>query len=123
MKPLNSETNLKTDLRTLGLIISAVAISVWTYFGLVQDINDLQTQNKLMEADLLKKADQVPVDKEQFFLLESLATTTEKQQEILEENLHVKVLLEAARKDIEKLKGDVEKLKDAQREIKFGNGH
>lgn len=123
MKPLNSETNLKTDLRTLGLIISAVAISVWTYFGLVQDINDLQTQNKLMEADLLKKADQVPVDKEQFFLLESLATTTEKQQEILEENLHVKVLLEAAREDIEKIKRDVEKLKDAQREIKFGNGH
>jgi hypothetical protein len=120
---IHEGTALKTDIKTIGLLIGAVAIAVWTYFGLVQDINELQTQNKLMQADLLKAADQIPTDKEQFFLLESLAKETEKQQEILEENLHVKVLLEAAREDIEKLKHDVEKLKDAQREIKFSNGH
>jgi hypothetical protein len=76
-----------------------------------------------MEADLLKKADQVPVDKEQFFLLEALAEDTEKQQKLLDENIHVKVMLEAARQDIEKLKKDVEKLKDATRDIQFSNGN
>ena len=59
----------------------------------------------------------------QFFLLEALAEDTEKQQQLLDENLHVKVMLEAAREDIEKLKKDVEKLKDATRDIKFSNGN
>ena len=62
-------------------------------------------------------------DKEQFFLLESLAEDTEKQQKLLDENIHVKVMLEAARGDIEKLKKDVEKLKDATRDIQFSNGN
>ena len=52
-----------------------------------------------------------------------MAEDTEKQQQLLDENLHVKVMLEAAREDIEKLKKDVEKLKDATRDIKFTNGN
>jgi hypothetical protein len=56
-------------------------------------------------------------------LLEALAEDTEKQQKLLDENIHVKVMLEAARQDIEKLKKDVEKLKDATRDIQFSNGN
>jgi hypothetical protein len=123
MARINEDTSVKTDLKTIGLIIAGAAMSVWVYFGLISQISDLETKNKLMEADLLKKADQVPTDKEQFFLLEALAEKTEKQQKILEENLHVKVMLEAAMQDIEKLKKDIEKLKDATRDIKFSNGN
>ena len=123
MARINEDTSVKTDLKTIGLIIAGAAMSVWIYFGLISQISDLETKNKLMEADLLKKADQVPTDKEQFFLLEALAEKTEKQQKILEENLHVKVMLEAAMQDIEKLKKDIEKLKDATRDIKFSNGN
>ena len=119
---LNEATTVKTDLRSILSIVGAVAISVWAYFGIISSINKLETADRLMENDLLKKADQVPVDKEQFFLLEALAKETEKQQKLLDDNLHVKVLLESAREDIEKLKKDVEKLKDSQRDIKFGNG-
>ncbi|MGA1046906.1 MAG: hypothetical protein ACO3UU_02770 [Minisyncoccia bacterium] len=120
---ISEDTNFKTDIKTLGVVIAAACFAVWTYFGLTQTINDLQTQLQLMQADLLKKADQVPVDKEQFFLLEALAEDTEKQQKILEENLHVKVMLMQAEKEIEKLKKDVEKLKDATRDIQFSNGN
>jgi hypothetical protein len=123
MARINEDTSVKTDLKTIGLIIAGAAMSVWVYFGLISQISDLETKNKLMEADLLKKADQVPTDKEQFFLLEALAEKTEKQQKILEENLHVKVMLEAAMQDIELLKKDIEKLKDATRDIKFSNGN
>ena len=117
MSRINEDTAVKTDIKTIGLLIAGAAMGVWLYFGLISEISDLQTKNQLMEADLLKKADQVPTDKEQFFLLEALAEKTEKQQELLDENLHVKVMLQQAMQDIEKLKKDVEKLKDATRDI------
>jgi site-specific recombinase len=109
MSRINEDTAVKTDIKTIGLLIAGAAMGVWLYFGLISEISDLQTKNQLMEADLLKKADQVPTDKEQFFLLEALAEETEKQQELLDENLHVKVMLQQAMQDIEKLKKDVEK--------------
>jgi hypothetical protein len=123
MSKINEETAVKTDLKTIGMIIAAAGFAVYMYIGMTNTINTLETRLQLMEADLLKKADQIPIDKEQFFLLESLAEDTEKQQQLLDENLHVKVMLEAARDDIEKLKKDVEKLKDATRDIKFSNGN
>jgi predicted translin family RNA/ssDNA-binding protein len=56
-------------------------------------------------------------------LLEALQRT-EKQQKLLDENIHVKVMLEAARQDIEKLKKDVEKLKTQQEIFNLnGNGN
>ena len=123
MSKITEETAVKTDLKTLGMVIAAAGFAVYTYIGLTNTVSDIDTRLQLMSADLLKKADQVPVDKEQFFLLEALAEDTEKQQQLLDENLHVKVMLEAAREDIEKLKKDVEKLKDATRDIKFSNGN
>ena len=123
MSKITEDMSVKTDIKTIVTIIAAAGFAVYTYIGLTNTINTLETRLQLMEADLLKKADQIPVDKEQFFLLESLAEDTEKQQQLLDENLHVKVMLEAAREDIEKLKKDVEKLKDATRDIKFTNGN
>ena len=122
MSKITEETAVKTDLKTLGMVIAAAGFAVYTYIGLTNTVSDIDTRLQLMSADLLKKADQVPVDKEQFFLLEALAEDTEKQQKILEENLHVKVMLMQAEKEIEKLKKDVEKLKDATRDIQFSNG-
>ena len=123
MSKINEETAVKTDLKTIGMIIAAAGFAVYMYIGMTNTINTLETRLQLMEADLLKKADQVPVDKEQFFLLEALAEDTEKQQKILEENLHVKVMLMQAEKEIEKLKKDVEKLKEATRDMQFSNGN
>jgi hypothetical protein len=123
MSKINEETAVKTDLKTIGMIITAAGFAVYMYIGMTNTINTLETRLQLMEVDLLKKADQVPVDKEQFFLLEALAEDTEKQQKILEENLHVKVMLMQAEKEIEKLKKDVERLKDATRDIQFSNGN
>ena len=123
MSKITEETAVKTDLKTIGMIIAGAGFAVYMYIGMTNTINTLETRLQLMEADLVKKADQVPVDKEQFFLLEALAEDTEKQQKILEENLHVKVMLMQAEKEIEKLKKDVEKLKDATRDIQFSNGN
>ena len=123
MSKINEETAVKTDLKTIGMIIAAAGFAVYMYIGLTNTLNTLETRLQLMEADLLKKADQVPVDKEQFFLLEALAEDTEKQQKLLDDNIHVKVMLQQSMQEIEKLKKDVEKLKDATRDIQFSNGN
>jgi len=114
MSKINEETAVKTDLKTIGMIIAGAGFAVYMYIGMTNTINTLETRLQLMEADLLKKADQIPIDKEQFFLLESLAEDTEKQQKILEENLHVKVMLMQAEKEIEKLKKMLKSLKTQQ---------
>ena len=120
---ISENTSIGLELKGLVSIVGAVAIAVWAYFGIISSINKLQTADQLMENDLLKKADQVPVDKEQFFLLESLATTLEKHQKQLDETVHTNVMLKMFEEEINKLKKDVEKLKDAQRDIKFSNGN
>ena len=120
---ISDNTNVALPLRNLMAIIGAVAIGVWGYFGLVERVNNLETKNQLFEKDLLEASVQKPIDQEQFMLIEYLTKQIEKQQKILEANLHTNVMLENHTKEIEKLKKDVERLKDATRDIKFANGN
>jgi hypothetical protein len=77
----------------------------------------------LFEKDLLEASVQKPIDQEQFMLLEWQAKQIEKMQKQLEDNVHTGVMLKQHSKEIEKIKKDLEKLKDATRDIKFGNGN
>ena len=83
---------------------------MWGYFGIVERLNNLETSKQLMEADLLKKAEQTPKNLEMLMLIEMNAKMIEKHQKQLDENIHTKVLLTEATKKIEKLQKDVEKL-------------
>ena len=65
----------------------------------------------------------LPADDEQFMLLEFLAQQVEKHQGILDENAHIQVMIDHLESEVDKLLKDVEKLKDATRDIKFGNGN
>ena len=97
-------------MRNLISIVVAVAVGVWAYFGIVERINTLETSKQLMEADLLKKAEQTPKNLEMFMLIEHNAGILEKHQKMLDENIHTKALLTEANRKIEKLQEDVEKL-------------
>ena len=97
-------------MRNLISIVVAVAVGVWAYFGIVERINTLETSKQLMEADLLKKAEQTPRNLEMLMLIEHNAGILEKHQAMLDENIHTKVLLNEATKKIDKLQEDVEKL-------------
>ena len=120
---ISDNTNVALPLRNLLTIIGAVAIGVWFAFGVIERLNNLETKNQLFEKDLLEASVQKPIDQEQFMLIEYLTKQIEKQQKILEANLHTNVMLEQHTKEIEKIKKDVEKLKDSTREIKFANGN
>ena len=107
---ISDNTSIAMPMRNLISIIVAVAIGVWAYFGIVERLNSLETSKQLMEADLLKKAEQTPKNLEMLMLIELNASIIEKHQEQLDENVHTKVLLMEAQKKIEKLIIDVEKL-------------
>ena len=50
---INEETKISTDIKSIGLIIFAVAISVWAYSEMTTRITTLETSEKLMQQDLL----------------------------------------------------------------------
>ena len=67
---VSEHTNVQMPLKTVVSLITLVAVGTWAYFGLIQRITELETSKQLMEADLLKAADQKPIDQEQYMLLE-----------------------------------------------------
>lgn len=110
-------------IRNLIAITVSVALGVWAYFGVIERLNILETNRQLMEADLLKKAEQTPKNLEIYMLIEMNAKQIEKHASQLEENLHTQVMLEHLEEQVDKLLKDVEKLKDATRDIQFSNGN
>ena len=107
---INSETNLSLPIRNLVALVFAICSGLWAYFGIVERLNNLETSKQLMEADLLKKAEQTPKNLEMLMLIEMNSKLLEKHQIQLDENIHTKVLLTEANKKIDKLQEDVEKL-------------
>ena len=120
---ISENTNIGLPLRNLIGLIMAVAMGAWFAFGVIERLNRLETKNQLFEKDLLEASVQKPIDQEQFMLLEWQAKQIEKMQKQLEDNVHTGVMLNQHTKEIEKIKKDLEKLKDATRDIKFGNGN
>ncbi len=120
---INENTSLKTDMKTLVMIVMGIAIAVWTYAEINARIVHLETSKQLMEQDLLEASTQKPIDQEQFMLIEDLYKTVEKLEETQEQNMTNKVNIEFLRDQLDKALNDIEKLKDKQREFANGNGH
>jgi len=120
---ISEDTHFKTDIKTVIMLAVGIAIAVWTYSELNNRITSLETENKLMQQDLLEASAQKPIDQEQFMLIEDIYKTVEKLQETQEMNMTNKVNIEFHSKQIEKALKDIEKLKDKQREFANGNGH
>ena len=120
---INENTSLKTDMKTLIMIVMGIAIAVWTYAEINARIVHLETSKQLMEQDLLEASTQKPIDQEQFMLIEDLYKTVEKLEETQEQNMTNKVNIEFLRDQLDKALNDIEKLKDKQREFANGNGH
>ena len=112
---ISENTSVALPIRNLLAIVMAVAIGVWAYFGIIERLNSLETKNQLFEQDLLAASKQLPIDQEQFMLLEHIAEQVEKLEKTQEQNMTNKVNIERIQKDIEKILIDVEKLKDSVR--------
>jgi uncharacterized protein Yka (UPF0111/DUF47 family) len=92
-------------------IVSAIVVAVWGYFGIVERLNRLETNEKLMAQDLLKKAEQTPKNQEMYMLIEYQAKSLEKHAKQLEENVHTKVIIQQLEKKIDKLEKELDKVR------------
>ena len=131
---LSESTNVAMPIRNLISIIGAVALGVWAFFGIQEQLNKHSTQLEIMEKDLVLNSEfrigwprgllgSLPADSEQFMLIEELYKQTDKLQERVDSMLHNEVNISALTKAVEKLQVDVERLKDKQREFANGNNH
>jgi hypothetical protein len=112
---ITEQTHFKTDLKTLIMIIAAIAIAVWTYSEINNRLTKLETSEQLMKQDLLEASKQLPIDQEQFMLLEHISLQVEKLTTRVDDMMHNKVMINSIDKDLDKALNDIEKLKDSVR--------
>tara|TARA_Y100000592_G_scaffold38557_1_gene61157 strand:+ start:1189 stop:1623 length:435 start_codon:yes stop_codon:yes gene_type:complete len=125
---LSDETQVAMPLRNILSIVAGVAIATWAYFGIIERINNLETEQTLMMADLEKNTEfrikwprgemgSLPADSEQFMLIEHLAGELEKLSKDIEEgkapyDQQQALTLQFFETRILKLEGAIDDLKD-----------
>ena len=123
---LSDSTAISMPMRNLLSILAAVGIGVWAYFGIIERLNNVETQSTLMKSDLEKAVEfsirwprgelgSLPADSEQFLLIESLLTDVEDIQTEIKESRHNAVNILRLQKDVEKILAQIEILKDKVR--------
>ena len=129
---VSSNTSVDMPLKNLIGIVCSVAVGVWAYFGIIERLNTLETDNHLIKKDLESAVEfsikwprgelgSLPADSEQFLLIESLLTDVEDIQSEIKESRHNAVNIIRIQKDVEKILNDIEKIKDKVRQN--GNSH
>ena len=108
---LSDQTQVSLPIKNIIGIVSAIIVAVWTYFGIVERLNRLETNEKLMAQDLLKKAEQTPKNQEMYMLIEYQAKSIDKHSKQLEENVHTKVLIAQLEKKVDKLEKELDTLR------------
>ena len=123
---VSDSTAISMPMRNLLSILGAVGIGVWSYFGIVERLNNIETNGKLMIADVEKNTEfrikwprgemgNLPADSQQDMLIEFMATQIEAMAEEMEGMMSNTVNIKRAQQDIEKLITDTEKLEDKVR--------
>ena len=142
---LSDQTAISMPMKNLIAIVSAVAVGVWAYFGVIERLNKLETQSVLLEKDMsaederlhnevTKNTDfriryprgelgQSSQDIEQFMLIEDLYKSVDRMQKHLDDMANNKVNIEFLKEQMEKAQNSIEKLKDADREFVYKNGN
>ena len=142
---VNDNTAVAMPIRNMLSIIGAVAVGVWSYFGIVERLNisetkitllekDLNQAVEMLETDLAKNTEfrikwprgemgSLPADSEQFMLIEDLYKTVEKMEEHIEGMMNNKINISFLQEQMKKAKEDIEKLKDSDRDIIYKNGN
>ena len=125
--------------RNLISLIASVAVGVWAYFGIIERLNRIETNNILMQADLIKNTEfrikwprgdlgSLPADAEQFMLIEHLSGEFDKLLQNIETgkapfDQQQALTLDFYKQRIETLEGKVETLKDNVANLKAHNGN
>ena len=125
---VSDDTQVAMPLRNILSIIAGAAIATWAYFGIIERINNLETEQTLMSSDLEKNTEfrikwprgemgALPADAEQFMLIEHIAGELEKLTVEIETgkapfDQQQKLTLEFYETRIQKLETQIDALKD-----------
>ena len=123
---VSENTSVDMPLKNLISIIGAVAIGVWAYFGIIERLNTLETDNHLIKKDLEGAVEfsikwprgelgSLPADSEQFLLIEDALKSIEDIQEELKESRHNATNISRLQKDVQRLMEQLEIIKDKVR--------
>ena len=113
---ISDNTSISMPMRNLLGLIAAIGIGIFAYSDLTQRLTELETARQLMEADLLKKAEQTPVDQEQYMLLEFVAGQNEVMEKEIQSIESNNINIDFLKTQVEKLQRDVEQVKDKVRQ-------
>ena len=136
---VSDRTKFAMPIRNLISLIASVAVGVWAYFGIIERLNRIETNNILMQADLIKNTEfrikwprgdlgSLPADAEQFMLIEHLSGEFDKLLNNIETgkapfDQQQALTLDFYKQRIETLEGKVETLKDNVANLKAHNGN
>ena len=125
---ISDNTVVATPLRNIISLIAAAAVGTWAYFGIVERLNQIETNITLMNTDLKENTEfrikwprgemgSLPADSEQFMLIEHIAGQLEKLAEDIESgqapyDQQQKLTLEFFEKRISKLEERIDELKN-----------
>ena len=136
---VSDKTKFAMPVRNLISLIASVGVGVWAYFGIIERLNRIETNNILMQADLIKNTEfrikwprgdlgSLPADAEQFMLIEHLSGEFDKLLSNIETgkapfDQQQALTLDFYKQRIETLEGKVETLKDNVANLKAHNGY
>ena len=136
---VSDRTKFAMPVRNLISLVASVAVGVWAYFGIIERLNRIETNNILMQADLIKNTEfrikwprgdlgSLPADAEQFMLIEHLSGEFDKLLHNIETgkapfDQQQALTLDFYKQRIETLEGKVETLKDTVADLKAHNGN
>ena len=129
---LNQNTGINLPIGNLISIIGACLVAAWFGFSVIERINLLEVDTKLIKKDLEGAVEfsikwprgelgTLPADSEQFLLIEDAIKDIEDLQEELKESRHNATNISRLQKDVDRLLNEIEKLKDKVRAN--GNSH
>jgi len=136
---VSDKTKFAMPVRNLISLIASVGVGVWAYFGIIERLNRIETNNILMQADLVKNTEfrikwprgdlgSLPADAEQFMLIEHLSGLFDKLLSNIDTgkapfDQQQALTLDFYKQRIETLEGKVETLKDNVANLKAHNGN
>ena len=54
---VSDKTKFAMPIRNLISLIASVGVGIWAYFGIIERLNRIETNNILMQADLIKNTE------------------------------------------------------------------
>jgi len=128
MPKISDNTEVALPLRNIISMVAAASVATWAYFGIIERLNQIETNITMMKSDLEQNTDfrikwprgemgSLPADSEQFMLIEHIAGELEALATEIEEgrapyDQQQKLTLEFYEKRISTLEAHIEKLRN-----------